>query len=361
MHPSDIDFALPADLIAQEPARPRDAARLLVAGGSGDAIADRHVADLPALLAPGDLLVANDTRVIPAALEALRRRGADLARVGLTLDMPRPDGSWRALARNARRLRAGDRLEITGTDMTATVLGEADGEAATGGAVALRFDREGDAFDAALRCAGRLALPPYIARAHGPTEADGRDYQTAFARHDGAVAAPTAGLHFTDGLLAALDRRRVSRCTVTLHVGAGTFLPVRTERIEDHAMHSERGVVGEEAASAIAACRARGGRVVAVGTTTLRVLEAAAGADGVVRPFVGETALFIRPPYRVRTADLLLTNFHLPRSTLLLLVAAFAGADMIRRAYAHAVARRYRFFSYGDACLLARTPDGADG
>ena len=363
MFAAEYDFPLPEDLIAQRPARPRDAARLLRPAACGRSFDDRCVRDLPDLLAPGDLLVVNDTRVIPAQLEAIRHRAgaaagggagaaADTgARIGLTLDAPAPDGTWRALARNARRLRAGDALAFGAGDapLAATVV-----EVAEGGVVRVRFDRDGEALDAALARVGRLALPPYIRRETGPTTDDGRDYQTAFARRDGAVAAPTAGLHFTDGLLARLAARGVGLATVTLHVGAGTFLPVRAERIEDHAIHAERGEVTEAASEAIASTRARGGRIVAVGTTTLRVLESAADARGVVGPFRGETRLFIRPPYRVRTADLLMTNFHLPRSTLLMLVSAFAGADAIRAAYAHAIRERYRFYSYGDACLLTR-------
>ncbi len=354
---TEFDFALPAELIAQGPARPRDAARLLAAEpGAGGALLDRHVRDLPDLLAPGDLLVVNDTKVIPAQLDAVRRRAArgkeSAARVGITLDAPQPDGTWRALARNARRLRAGDRIAVERDG--ATVLGAAVERVDGQGAVQLRFDRQDAAFEAALASAGRLALPPYIRREAGPTAADREDYQTAFAAREGAVAAPTAGLHFTPELLARLSARGIGRAAVTLHVGAGTFLPVRAERIEDHAMHAERGEVAAETADAIAAARSRGGRVVAVGTTTLRVLESAADAAGTVRSFRGETTLFIRPPDRVRTADMLLTNFHLPRSTLLMLVSAFAGIGPVRRAYAHAVRSRYRFYSYGDACLFTR-------
>ncbi len=309
-------------------------------------LADRVVRELPDLLRPGDILVANDTRVIPAQLAA--RRGA--ARIGITLDRPLPDGTWHALARNARRLRPGDVLAFDDAPefFGSVVSVGADGD------VLLRFDGPDPGLPDAVRRAGRLALPPYIARPSGPAPEDAVDYQTIFARNEGAVAAPTAGLHFTPGLLAALDAAGVRRTTVTLHVGAGTFLPVRTEELAAHRMHPERGVVGEDAAGAINAARAAGGRVVAVGTTSLRLLETAAAADGTVRPFRGETELFIVPGFRFRAADLLLTNFHLPRSTLFMLVCAFAGTARMRAAYAHAVGAGYRFYSYGDACLLER-------
>ena len=341
MRAEDFDFALPPERIAQAPARPRDAARLLVVA---DALHDRVVRELADLLRPGDLLVANDTKVIPAQLAA--RRGAAL--IGITLDQPRADGTWHALARNARRLRDGDVL-VFSADLSATVRGrDADG------GVSLAFDRAGDAFEAALRAAGALALPPYIERPDGPTEADARDYQTVFAEPSGAVAAPTAGLHFTPELLAALDAAGVGRATVTLHVGAGTFLPMRADTLDAHHLHSERGVVSEAAAAAISRARSGGGRIVAVGTTTLRLLESATGPDGVTRPFAGETNLFVRPGYAFRCVDLLLTNFHLPRSTLFVLVCAFAGMARMQAAYAHAIEAGYRFYSYGDASLLER-------
>jgi S-adenosylmethionine:tRNA ribosyltransferase-isomerase len=344
MRLADFDFDLPPDRIAQHPVRPRDAARLLHV--AHDAMADCTVRDLPRLLRRGDVLVVNDTRVIPAQLTA--RRG--MARIGITLDQPRPDGAWHALARNARRLRAGDTLAFDGaTDLHATVT-ELDAD----GGVTLAFDRHDAAFAEALRRAGALALPPYIARPAGPLPADQDDYQTMFAEREGAVAAPTAGLHFTPALLAALERHGVRRVTLTLHVGAGTFLPVRSNDVSRHRMHAERGVITEGAASAINATRNAGGRVVAVGTTSLRLLETATDNDGVVRPFTGDTSLFIVPGYRFRTVDLLLTNFHLPRSTLFMLVCAFAETARMHRAYAHAVEAGYRFYSYGDACLLER-------
>ena len=316
-------------------------------GGAG--LADLGVRDLPSLLRRGDILVANDTRVIPAQLLAWRGE----ARVGITLDQPAADGTWHALVRNARRLRVGDVLRVAargGADegaLGAKVV-SLDGQ----GGASLRFDREGEAFDAALRAAGALALPPYIARPDGPTEADASDYQTVFARSQGAVAAPTAGLHFTPALLSALDAAGVGRATVTLHVGAGTFLPMRADSLDAHTIHAERGVITETAAAAINAARAAGGRAVAVGTTSLRLLESAVGENGMVRPFAGETRLFVRPGHRFRAVDLLLTNFHLPRSTLFVLACAFAGTERMRAAYGHAVAEGYRFYSYGDASLL---------
>jgi S-adenosylmethionine:tRNA ribosyltransferase-isomerase len=342
MQLADFDFALPPDRIAQHPARPRDSARLLHVGAT---LADNLVRDLPDLLRPGDILVANDTSVIPAQLSA--RRGD--ARIGITLDRPLPDGTWHALARNARRVRPGDRLDFDGTSgLNATVLTRHDD-----GGVAIRFDRDGAALADALRQDGALALPPYIARPEGPAADDAADYQTMFARTEGAVAAPTAGLHFTPALLDALAARGVRHATITLHVGAGTFLPVRVDDLSRHRMHPERGSVDAATAAAIEQARAAGGRVVAVGTTSLRVLETAA-AGGTVAPFQGETDLFILPGHRFRAVDLLLTNFHLPRSTLFMLVCAFAGTARMRAAYAHAIAAGYRFYSYGDACLLER-------
>jgi S-adenosylmethionine:tRNA ribosyltransferase-isomerase len=361
---ADFDFDLPPDRIAQHPARPRDTARLLHV--THDGLADRTVRDLPQLLRPGDVLVANDTKVIPAQLTALRLRAGDApgdargdargdaprdargARIGITLDRPHAGGAWHALARNARRLRPGDVLRFDGAqDLTATVL-----ERDPNGGVTLSFNRQGEAFAAALRQAAALALPPYIARPQGPLPQDASDYQTVFAAKEGAVAAPTAGLHFTPSLLAALEARGIRRVTLTLHVGAGTFLPVRGEDIARHRIHAERGEITPGAAAAINAARAAGGRVVAVGTTSVRLLETASDAAGCVLPFTGDTELFILPSHRFRAVDLLVTNFHLPRSTLFMLVCAFAGTATMRAAYAHAIAAGYRFYSYGDACLL---------
>ena len=390
---ADFDFDLPLDRIAHHPVRPRDSARLLVVGAravilpdpvvrsdpttviprlvpgtntrtsaahgprheagddeeAGNGLSHHHIRDLPTLLRPGDVLVANDTRVIPAQLTA--RRGE--ARIGITLDQPTPDGSWHALARNARRVRAGDTLTFDGApDLTATVE-RRDPD----GGVILRFNRHDQAFSDALALAGALALPPYIERPDGPTEADQADYQTVFARHQGAVAAPTAGLHFTPDLLAALDARRIARVTITLHVGAGTFLPMRDDDVSRHRMHAERGEISPEAAAAINAARAAGGRIVAVGTTSLRLLESAAAPDGTIQPFQGDTSLFILPGFRFRAVDILMTNFHLPRSTLFMLTCAFAGTERMRAAYATAIAAGYRFYSYGDASLLFRADD----
>jgi S-adenosylmethionine:tRNA ribosyltransferase-isomerase len=315
-----------------------------------DGLGDLTIRDLPSLMRPGDILVANDTRVFPAQLRVMR--GA--ARIGITLDRPRGDGAWKALARNGRRLRVGDVLAIEGAGaLTAAVRDKAQD-----GSIGLGFNLEGDALMAAFGQAGALALPPYIDRPDGPTAADATDYQTVFARRQGAVAAPTAGLHFTPGLLAALEAAGVRRVTLTLHVGIGTFLPVRVDRVADHRMHAERGEISAEAAAAINQTVLGGGRVVAVGTTSLRLLESAARPDGLVEPFAGETALFILPGYRFKVVDRLLTNFHLPRSTLLMLVSAFSGRERMLSAYAHAVATGYRFHSYGDACFLERL-DGA--
>ncbi|MGI4800894.1 MAG: tRNA preQ1(34) S-adenosylmethionine ribosyltransferase-isomerase QueA [Janthinobacterium lividum] len=331
MNLSDFDFPLPPESIAHAPARPRDSARLLHVA---DGLSDHAVSDLPTLLQPGDLLVANDTRVIPAQFEALRGE----ARIGLTLDQPQPDGSWSALARNARRLKPGDRLTFPRDPALEAEILFRDADT-----VRVRFNGPFEA-------AGALALPPYIDRPTGPTDADQADYQTVFAADPGAVAAPTAGLHFTPCLLAALDAAGIGRTLVTLHVGAGTFLPVRTDDVSDHRMHAERGEITEAAAAAINAAK----RVVAVGTTSLRLIESATGEDGIVRPFRGDTRLFITPGFRFRRVGALMTNFHLPRSTLFMLVCAFAGTDRMRAAYAHAIASGYRFYSYGDSSLLER-------
>jgi S-adenosylmethionine:tRNA ribosyltransferase-isomerase len=343
MNLSDFDFDLPPAAIAQRPALPRDVARMLVVG---ETLADRTVRDLPGLLAPGDLLVCNDTKVIPVRL--FGRRGEVGVEATLIEDLG--NGRWRAMAKPGRRLRPGHRLDFAG-GLMAEVAGKGDD-----GTVTLAFDRAGADLTAALEAHGRMPLPPYIKRPQGGDVRDRDDYQTIFAARPGAVAAPTAGLHFTPSLLEALDARGVARTTVTLHVGAGTFLPVKTERIADHVMHAEAGEISEAAAETIDVAKAAGRRVVCIGTTSLRLLEAAADTNGRLQPFAGDVDLFITPGYRWKVADLLLTNFHLPRSTLFMLVCAFAGTERMKAAYAHALAEGYRFYSYGDCCLLNRAP-----
>ena len=344
---ADFAFDLPEALIAQSPARPRDSARLL---RLGDPSADCIVRDLPDLLRPGDLMVVNDTRVIPARLRARRIRGGGEARVEIMLNRAEADGTWHALARNSRKLRAGDVLTVEGAPELAPRVVEAPVD----GAVRLDFGPDQAALAAALERAGEIPLPPYIARPDGPRPEDREDYQPIFARTPGAVAAPTASLHFTPALLAALEARGVTRATLTLHVGAGTFLPLRGEDPRAQRLHAEWGEVTPESAAAINAARARGGRVVAIGTTALRLLETAAREDGTVAPFRGLTDIFLLPGHRFRGADLLLTNFHLPRSTLFMLVCAFGGTERVKAAYRHAVTAGYRFYSYGDACLIER-------
>jgi S-adenosylmethionine:tRNA ribosyltransferase-isomerase len=343
MRLDDFDFDLPHGLIADHPCEPREAARLLVMPASAG-FEDRRIADLPELLCPGDLLVFNDTKVIPARLEG--RRGE--ATIDITLYRDLGGGAWRAFAKGARRLRIGDNI-VFAEDFAAHVA-----EKHPEGDVTLHFDLEAEAFREALGRYGAMPLPLYIKRSHGGDARDHIDYQTIFARAEGAVAAPTAGLHFTPALLDALASRGVRWTMLTLHVGPGTFLAVKTADPRDHKMHAEWGVLPPETAERVAATQRAGGRIVAIGTTSLRLLESAASENGEVRPFAGETRLFILPGYRFRGIDLLLTNFHLPRSTLLMLVAAFAGLDRIKYAYAHAVASGYRFFSYGDACLIER-------
>ena len=342
MKTADFDFVLPPSCIADHPVRPRDHARLLTLDGMS--IGDKHIFDLPALLRPGDLLVFNDTRVIPARLDG--RRGE--ARVEVTLHKRQPSGHWLAFARPAKRLRPGQTV-VFAPSLAAEVVAKHES-----GDVELAFELSEAELFAALRQHGRMPLPPYIRRPEGIAAADAEDYQTLFAARDGAVAAPTAGLHFTPGLMAALAARGVSTAAVTLHVGAGTFLPVKVEDIRDHRMHAEFGEIGETTVAAVAATRKAGGRVVAVGTTSLRLLETVADPEGGLRPFAGETSIFITPGHRFRIVDMLLTNFHLPRSTLFMLVSAFAGSKRMREAYAHAIASGYRFYSYGDACLLER-------
>lgn len=344
---SDFDFDLPERLIARYPARPRDSARLLLVRAAG--LEDRLVSELPAVLRPGDLMVFNETKVIPAQLQGRRLRpGAGEAAVEITLHKRAGEDRWHAFAKPGRRLAPGDRVRF-GKDFTAEVLAKApDGD------LLLRFDRAGPELMTALGRHGTMPLPPYIRKLRPVEATDAEDYQTVYAGPEGAVAAPTAGLHFTPALLERLAARGIERAALTLHVGAGTFLPVKAERIEEHRMHAEYGEIPPPVAEAVTRARAEGRRVVAVGTTSLRLLESAADEAGRLRPFAGETDIFITPGYRFRAVDLLMTNFHLPRSTLFMLVAAFAGLARMKQAYAHAIAREYRFFSYGDATLLER-------
>lgn len=340
MRVADFDFDLPPELIALRPARPRDSARMLVVDGAAP-IADRSVRDLPDLLREGDVLVFNDTRVIPARLEG--RRGE--AKIGATLHKRLDLRRWQAFIRNAKRVREGDQLVFGGGVTAVAELRHEDGS------VTLAFEGE-EPVEILLERAGTMPLPPYIAGKR-PTDAQDReDYQTMFAAEDGAVAAPTAALHFTDELVAALDAKGVRRETLTLHVGAGTFLPVKAEDTDDHVMHSEWGRIDAATASRLNAARAAGGRLIAVGTTSLRTLESAADADGTIRPFAADTDIFITPGYRFRAVDGLMTNFHLPKSTLMMLVSALMGRERMLHAYAHAIAEGYRFYSYGDSSLL---------
>ncbi|MGA0562984.1 tRNA preQ1(34) S-adenosylmethionine ribosyltransferase-isomerase QueA [Ancylobacter sp. VNQ12] len=350
-----FDFELPPERIALRPVVPRDAARLLVVRpGTARELTDAHVRDLPELLAPGDALVVNDTRVVPARLDGIRRRsssqGAGVQVEAMLHKRIGPD-SWLALARPGKRLAPGDTIEFAppqGAQRLVAVL-EDKGE---GGEVTLRFALSGPALDAAIAAIGHIPLPPYIAAKRADDAQDRADYQTIFASHEGSVAAPTAGLHFTPELISRLEARGVETHRVTLHVGAGTFLPVKGDDTSGHRMHAEWGEVSAQTANALNAVKARGGRVVTVGTTATRLIESAASEDGTLATWRGETDIFITPGYRFRFIDGMLTNFHLPRSTLVMLVAAFIGHEAQKRAYAHAVATGYRFYSYGDACLL---------
>jgi S-adenosylmethionine:tRNA ribosyltransferase-isomerase len=339
MRVDQFDFDLPPDRIALRPARPRDSARLLLV--DGDRISDQQVLDLPNLLRPGDLLLFNDTKVIPAQLEG--RRGD--ARVGVTLHKREDSRSWWAFVRNAKRLRIDDRIDF-GDGVAASAIDCADD-----GSFLIQFHGEEPA-ELLIERAGRMPLPPYIASKRPADDADVTDYQTVFAREEGAVAAPTAALHFTERLFEALDQRGVLRETVTLHVGAGTFLPVKSETTLEHKMHSEWGRIDAVTAARLNSVRAAGGRLIAVGTTSLRLVESAADDSGAIHPFEGETAIFITPGYCFKAIDGLMTNFHLPRSTLFMLVSALVGVHVMKAAYAHAIERDYRFYSYGDASLL---------
>ncbi|MDP3739347.1 MAG: tRNA preQ1(34) S-adenosylmethionine ribosyltransferase-isomerase QueA [Hyphomonadaceae bacterium] len=343
---SDFDFDLPEELIALRPASPRDSARLLVVRGTEGRLEDRTVRDLPHLLKRGDILVANDTRVLKAALSGRRTARADGpdVEIEVNLNFRVSPGEWSAFARPGKRLKEGDTIQFN-SGLEARVASKAEAE------VRLGFNRSGADLDAAIDLAGTTPLPPYIASKRAPDARDAGDYQTMFARETGSVAAPTAGLHFTPGLLEELAAAGIRRKAVTLHVNAGTFLPVKSETIADHRMHAERAELSASTASAINAARQAGGRCIPIGTTALRTLESAA-ASGELKPFSADTSIFITPGYRFRVADGLMTNFHLPKSTLFMLVSAMMGLDVMRRAYAHAVKERYRFFSYGDACLL---------
>ncbi len=343
---SDFDFRLPEDLIATRPAQPRSSARLLVADRDG--ISDQHVFDLPNWLRPGDRLVLNDTRVIPARLNGRRHRdsaqGPVSAAIEATLLDPQADGTWAALIKPLKKVKIGEEITFSPL-LSARLTGVSDGQAY------LQFNLSGDDFDAALEKAGAMPLPPYIAAKRPADEQDKTDYQTIWARNSGAVAAPTASLHFDDDLMQALADRGVTFTHVTLHVGAGTFLPVKVEDVTTHKMHAEWGRVSAEAATEIKATKAAGNRVIPVGTTALRLIESAA-RSGQIQPWEGETDIFIYPGFKFHVTDALMTNFHLPKSTLLMLVSALAGQDRVKEIYDHAVAQKYRFFSYGDASLL---------
>ncbi len=358
-----FDFELPADRIALRPAVPRDAARQVVVRPRGTpGRADHLVRDLPELLEPGDALGVNDTKVIPARLKGRRiGRGAAEPSVEVTLHKRLDGSTWRAFALGAKKLQVGDTLRF-GDEGRVCFLGQLDAQVLhkdEGGDITLGFSFHGPVLDQAIEERGEMPLPPYIASKRATDEQDRTDYQTLFAANEGSVAAPTAGLHFTPDLTARLTARGIAIHRLTLHVGAGTFLPVKADDTSGHTMHSEWGTVPPEVADALNAARAKGGRIVAVGSTSLRLLESAADERGTIRPFSGETAIFITPGYPFRAVDLMLTNFHLPRSTLFMLVAAFSGLDTMKRAYAHAIEAGYRFYSYGDACLLY--PSGHSG
>ena len=340
-----FDFDLPEALIALRPARPRDAARMLIVGPQSGSLEDACVADLADRLLPGDMLVFNDTKVIPARLTGTRRRDDAIATVEITLHQRFAPDEWLAFAKPARRLKSGDQV-VFSRELNAEVLARDAGE------IHFRFSKSGAELDAAIAVAGVMPLPPYIASKRATDADDLSDYQTYFAKEPGAVAAPTAGLHFTPKMLVALEARGVKTTRVTLHVGAGTFLPVSADDTEDHKMHSEVGVISAETALALNETRANGGRVVAVGTTSLRLLESAATATGDVKAWTGATDIFITPGYTFKAVDVLMTNFHLPKSTLFMLISAFRSLEEMQSAYAHAIDSGYRFYSYGDACLI---------
>lgn len=350
-----FDFELPPEAIALRPADPRDSARLLVVEPSvQDGLSDRHIGDLPSLLRAGDVLVVNDTKVIPARLIGTRERNGVTVSVEATLLKRLGGDRWQALAKPAKRLNEGDRIRF-GHESRVCLLGALDATVerkGEGGEIDLRFDFHGPVLDDAIEALGHMPLPPYIASRRDDDDRDRADYQTMFAKNEGSVAAPTAGLHFTPALMTALEQAAIAVAKVTLHVGAGTFLPVKTEDVEAHPMHAEYGEVSPDTAQTLNEARAKGGRIVPVGTTALRLLESAADSGGEIKPFRDETSIFITPGYRFRAAGALVTNFHLPRSTLFMLVCAFSGTERMKRAYTHALEKGYRFYSYGDACLL---------
>lgn len=352
-----FDFDLPPERIALRPASPRDAAKMLVVDAAGH-FSDHIVSDFPQFLRPGDVLVVNDTKVIAAQLSGRRIGRATQPKIDATL-IKRIDASrWQALVRPAKKLEPGDVVRF-GNEGRVCLLGSLDATVEAkgdNGEVTFAFAFHGPTLDQAIADVGKTPLPPYIALKREPDERDVADYQTMFATEEGAVAAPTAGLHFTPALDEALQAHGVSIERVTLHVGAGTFLPVKVDDTADHVMHAEYGVVSDGVCDRLNAAKAKGGRIVAVGTTSLRLLESATGEDGIVRPFTGETSIFITPGYKFRCVDVLMTNFHLPRSTLVMLVSSFSGIDPVRAAYEHAIKSGYRFYSYGDASLLFRAP-----
>lgn len=358
MRVDQFDFDLPEDRIALRPVNPRDTARMLTVTAGG-ALFDRNVRDLPALLRPGDALVFNNTKVIPARLSGTRTRGDAVARIEATLHMRTGADRWKAFLKPGKKAKPGERIAFGNTSETclagtldATVLSKGDG-----GEAELAFDLAGPALDEALHTLGHIPLPPYIASKRVDDERDRADYQTIYASQEGAVAAPTAGLHFTPELMDRLEEAGVERHFVTLHVGAGTFLPVKADDTEAHVMHAEWGEVSKKTSTALNAVKARGGRIVSVGTTSLRLLESAARSDGTIGEWTGTTDIFITPGHRFRAVDVLMTNFHLPRSTLFMLVSAFCGLETMKQTYTHAIDDGYRFYSYGDACLLFRSAD----
>jgi S-adenosylmethionine:tRNA ribosyltransferase-isomerase len=352
MRVDDFDFELPPDRIALRPAEKRETARLLVVRSQGEAFLDYYIGDLPTLLSSGDVVVVNDTKVIPARLTGYRTRGEAKAKIEITLHKREASDQWLAFVRPAKKLGLQEIIHFTHQDGASTSLHahvEAKGE---GGEVLLRFSHSGAELDASIAQVGEMPLPPYIAAKRSEDEQDKKDYQTIFADRAGAVAAPTAGLHFTPALIERLNECGISIMRVTLHVGAGTFLPVKVEDTRDHKMHAEWGEISQETANALNNARRAGKRIVAIGTTSLRLLESAVREDGTFAAWRGDTSIFITPGYKFRAVDVLLTNFHLPRSTLVMLVSAFSGLDRIMKAYRHAIDTGYRFYSYGDACLL---------